>query len=193
MNLLMEIGWTDGMNYGKRKGNRPFLHNMIIHMHRIKRNQLSMKRILLLVVMAFSATQTMLAETCENDTVGAEGAWCWFADPRALHYENADILQTFPFSLTIPILIGGLSCMSITFFEPKMTFRNFLTFDLSLSHSSATKQAKRNLGSVTLMFCSPFWMASSNGFFDLTSVMILINRVGHANKQKLIRTSEKKE
>jgi hypothetical protein len=24
------------------------------------------------------------------------------------------------------------------------------------------------------MFCSPFWMASSNGFFDLTSVMILL-------------------
>ena len=115
--------------------------------------------------------------------------------PRAMEHivRLMNSHRTFPFSLTIPILIWGLSCMSITFFEPKMTFRNFLTFDLSLSHSSATKQAKRNLGSVTLMFCSPFWMASSNGFFDLTSVMILINRVGHANIQKLIRTSEKKE
>jgi hypothetical protein len=36
--------------------------------------------------------------------------------------------RTFPFSLTNPTLIWGLSCMSITFFEPKMTFRNFLTF-----------------------------------------------------------------
>ena len=96
--------------------------------------------------------------------------------PRAVeHIERLiNILQTFPFSLAIPTLIWGLSCMSTTFFEPKMTFRNFLTFDLSLSHSSATKHASRNLGSVTLMFCSPFWMASSNGFFDLTSVMVLL-------------------
>ena len=24
-----------------------------------------------------------------NTVVSEEGAWCWFADPRALHYENA--------------------------------------------------------------------------------------------------------
>ena len=85
-----------------------------------------------------------------------------------------NILQTFPFSLTNPTLIWGLSCMSITFFEPKITFRNFLTFDLSFSHSSATKHAKRNLGSVILMNCSPFWIASNKGFFDLTSIMIFL-------------------
>ena len=49
-----------------------------------------MKRIFLLVVMAFLATNVMYAKVCEVDTVSAEGAWCWFADPRALHYENAD-------------------------------------------------------------------------------------------------------
>ncbi len=26
----------------------------------------------------------------EGDEITPEGAWCWFADPRALHYENAD-------------------------------------------------------------------------------------------------------
>ena len=24
----------------------------------------------------------------EGHEVASEGAWCWFADPRALHYEN---------------------------------------------------------------------------------------------------------
>ena len=54
------------------------------------KNQSHMKRIFLLVVMAFLATHVMYAKVCEVDTVSAEGAWCWFADPRALHYENAD-------------------------------------------------------------------------------------------------------
>ena len=49
-----------------------------------------MKKFLSLMVMAFFATNVMRAEVCESDTVCAEGAWCWFADPRALHYENAD-------------------------------------------------------------------------------------------------------
>ena len=29
------------------------------------------------------------ATVYEGDKLAAEGAWCWFADPRALHYENA--------------------------------------------------------------------------------------------------------
>ena len=49
-----------------------------------------MKKILLLVVMACLWGHVTYAEICENDTIGAEGAWCWFADPRALHYENTD-------------------------------------------------------------------------------------------------------
>lgn len=28
------------------------------------------------------------AVRCEGEQVASEGAWCWFADPRALHYEN---------------------------------------------------------------------------------------------------------
>ena len=41
----------------------------------------------------------MLGELCpalaqpnygnKGNVVSEEGAWCWFADPRALHYENA--------------------------------------------------------------------------------------------------------
>ncbi len=44
-----------------------------------------MKRILLSLVMAVVA----LAGLHASNTVTREGAWCWFADPRALHYENA--------------------------------------------------------------------------------------------------------
>ena len=44
----------------------------------------------LLLLMTCLFTHVMNAQVCENDTVCAEGAWCWFADPRALHYENAD-------------------------------------------------------------------------------------------------------
>lgn len=49
-----------------------------------------MKKIVLLMVTACLFTVGMHAETCESDTISDEGAWCWFADPRALHYENAD-------------------------------------------------------------------------------------------------------
>ena len=48
-----------------------------------------MKRLffsLLLTSMAFTATAQ---ETYSGHVVAEEGAWCWFADPRALHYENA--------------------------------------------------------------------------------------------------------
>ena len=40
-----------------------------------------------------AAAQNLLspaeATVYEGDTLADEGAWCWFADPRALHYENA--------------------------------------------------------------------------------------------------------
>ena len=32
---------------------------------------------------------TATAQTFSGNIVAEEGAWCWFADPRALHYENA--------------------------------------------------------------------------------------------------------
>ena len=49
-----------------------------------------------------------------------------------------------------------------TIIKIMMRFRTFIKWAMKEQH----------LGSVTLMFCSPFWMASCNGFFDLTSVMV---------------------
>ncbi|MBO4906680.1 MAG: BNR-4 repeat-containing protein [Bacteroidaceae bacterium] len=49
-----------------------------------------MKRHLLLsALLAVSAWLTAVAQTTfKSNIVTDEGAWCWFADPRALHYEN---------------------------------------------------------------------------------------------------------
>ena len=46
-----------------------------------------MKRLFVLTLF-FSALATAHAENFSGKTVAEEGAWCWFADPRALHYEN---------------------------------------------------------------------------------------------------------
>ena len=50
-----------------------------------------MKKLLSLCLMLCSALTLMAQETQKTDVniVAEEGAWCWFADPRALHYENA--------------------------------------------------------------------------------------------------------
>ena len=53
-----------------------------------------MKRAVLTIVMAtmawgFCAAQDASKESYSGTVVAEEGAWCWFADPRALHYENA--------------------------------------------------------------------------------------------------------
>ncbi|MDY5850525.1 MAG: hypothetical protein SPJ82_06610, partial [Prevotella sp.] len=42
-----------------------------------------MRRLLLSTFFLLSATLTFAA-----DIVTAEGAWCWFADSRAIHYQN---------------------------------------------------------------------------------------------------------
>ena len=34
------------------------------------------------------AAEAQSTETFSSNIVTDEGAWCWFADPRALHYEN---------------------------------------------------------------------------------------------------------
>lgn len=51
-----------------------------------------MKRTLyLLLLSALGITQPAMAQNTgsySGHTVAQEGAWCWFADPRALHYEN---------------------------------------------------------------------------------------------------------
>ena len=49
-----------------------------------------MKRIIICITMLVAATLNLAAqETYSGSIVADEGAWCWFADPRALHYENA--------------------------------------------------------------------------------------------------------
>ena len=48
-----------------------------------------MKRYLLSIALALVACTGLKAqETYSGTVVADEGAWCWFADPRALHYEN---------------------------------------------------------------------------------------------------------
>lgn len=42
----------------------------------------------LFAVLLLGASRTNAA-TFEGNLLAKEGAWCWFADPRALHYENA--------------------------------------------------------------------------------------------------------
>ncbi|MDR2763815.1 MAG: BNR repeat-containing protein, partial [Tannerella sp.] len=47
-----------------------------------------MKKIYLILVCLLPATTTMLASQTVIDTLTIDGAWCWFADPRALYYEG---------------------------------------------------------------------------------------------------------
>lgn len=51
----------------------------------MKKNLFIMVTMLLGVVLSASAQST---EAYSGHVVADEGAWCWFADPRALHYEN---------------------------------------------------------------------------------------------------------
>ncbi len=50
-----------------------------------------MKRLALSLLFLLSACLPQLSaqDKFQGHTVTSEGAWCWFADPRALHYENA--------------------------------------------------------------------------------------------------------
>lgn len=48
-----------------------------------------MRRFFLILLLAMTAWCGVAAqETYSGTVVADEGAWCWFADPRALHYEN---------------------------------------------------------------------------------------------------------
>ena len=50
-----------------------------------------MKRIYSTLIMTMCFLCHMIAQsTFSSAVVAEEGAWCWFADPRAIHYENAD-------------------------------------------------------------------------------------------------------
>ena len=44
---------------------------------------------LLLFATLLVSAKNICAATFEGNLVAKEGAWCWYADPRALHYENA--------------------------------------------------------------------------------------------------------
>ena len=46
------------------------------------------KRLFLSLALTVCAGATAGAQDYSSPTVAEEGAWCWFADPRALHYEN---------------------------------------------------------------------------------------------------------
>ena len=49
-----------------------------------------MKKLMMLCLMLCSALTLMAQNEVKtgSNIVAEEGAWCWFADPRALHYEN---------------------------------------------------------------------------------------------------------
>lgn len=46
-------------------------------------------KLILLLTATLSCATNLMAQSFSGHTVAEEGAWCWFADPRALHYENA--------------------------------------------------------------------------------------------------------
>src|SRR5688572_18932305 len=45
-----------------------------------------------IVISSFGQTSTshVPATNFPTNTLSAKGAWCWFADPRAIHYKNAN-------------------------------------------------------------------------------------------------------
>jgi hypothetical protein len=47
-----------------------------------------MRRLLLLLGLSFAISNLAFDSANAQNVVAEEGAWCWFADPRALHYEN---------------------------------------------------------------------------------------------------------
>lgn len=49
-----------------------------------------MKQKLLSIALLLLSSLGMSAQTFSGHQVASEGAWCWFTDPRATHYENAD-------------------------------------------------------------------------------------------------------
>ena len=50
-----------------------------------------MKKILILLTALFAlAISAKAQQSYSGHQISEEGAWCWFADPRAIHYTNAD-------------------------------------------------------------------------------------------------------
>ena len=55
---------------------------------RYKINITPMKKTLFALILTALAWAGVAQENYKSNIVADEGAWCWFADPRALHYEN---------------------------------------------------------------------------------------------------------
>ena len=47
-----------------------------------------MKKLFFILVLTLLTGKVAAEESFRSNVVAQEGAWCWFADPRALHYEN---------------------------------------------------------------------------------------------------------
>ncbi len=47
-----------------------------------------MKNLFFILVLTLLTGKVAAEESFRSNVVAQEGAWCWFADPRALHYEN---------------------------------------------------------------------------------------------------------
>ena len=48
-----------------------------------------MKKKILFLIALVACTLSHAADDFRSNVVAGEGAWCWFADPRALHYDNS--------------------------------------------------------------------------------------------------------
>ena len=51
---------------------------------------MTFKTFLLCCLISFAMTATAQTDSFSGSTIADEGAWCWFADPRAIHYKSAD-------------------------------------------------------------------------------------------------------
>ena len=60
------------------------------------------KRFLTMVLTAATWCSTFAQESYSGTVVAEEGAWCWFADPRALHYDNT-AASSSPSESSVPI------------------------------------------------------------------------------------------
>ena len=51
---------------------------------------MTFKTFLSCCLISFAMTATAQTDSFSGSTIADEGAWCWFADPRAIHYKSAD-------------------------------------------------------------------------------------------------------
>lgn len=106
--LINEIPLDQTVNGRQAKGAHPFRQPMYLmlslalggkHGGAINDANTPMRYLIDYVRVYERDTSTMPTEWAQKSShgyrVADEGAWCWFADPRALHYENRDINKTY--------------------------------------------------------------------------------------------------